>query len=298
MRNRGKSKVKIRTTSQGIEISISRRANESLENYFLGILIMGVCFIGWSIGGVFMVSETVASLKDGNPDLNNWYHAVAALFSVSIGFLIWFCIEVITLCILLGILFKLFEFEKEKMSISTTKLAIGTGAITYDIDKISNLRHVAGGNLMGTFLFDYGTKTVGFGKYIRNPEAKILFKQLSDILTFHCQSTEIILFGNFTFSQKPSSPLLQNPDVSELTFPFVRLKQILVHVETYDFHLIEKFLTYAVNCIGQGYLKREVEVHIYGDVKNLHPNIWHNFKNFCKTVHVYDSDTPFHLESA
>jgi hypothetical protein len=79
----------------------------------------------------------------------------------------------------------------------------------------------------------------------------------------------------------------QNPDSSELTLPLSHLKQIVVDSETYNFHLVERFLTYAIDHIGQDYLKKNVDVHIYGDPKKLHQNLRNNFTNLCKNITVH-----------
>lgn len=81
-----------------------------------------------------------------------------------------------------------------------------------------------------------------------------------------------------------------NPDVSELTASMSKLKKIEIHAKTYDFHLVERFITYAVNYIGQEYLKEHVEVHIHGDPDKLHPNLRNTFKNLCKSIDVHEEN--------
>ena len=78
--------------------------------------------------------------------------------------------------------------------------------------------------------------------------------------------------------------MLLNPDVTELTIPISKLKWIGIHAETYDFHLVERFITYAVNYIGQEHLKEHVGVDIHGDPDKLHPNLRNSLKNLCKSV--------------
>ncbi len=77
---------------------------------------------------------------------------------------------------------------------------------------------------------------------------------------------------------------LSNPDVAELNVPLVQLKQIVIDTATYDFRNVERFLTYAVNYIGQEYLKNNVDVHLYGDQKHLHPNLQNSLTNICHTI--------------
>ena len=100
---------------------------------------------------------------------------------------------------------------------------------------------------------------------------------------------ETIIFGSTTSTAYSSRTAWHNPDSSELTLPLSHLKQIVVYPETYNFHLLERFLTYAVNYIGQKYLRKKVEVHIYGDPDKLHQNLHNNFTNLCKDVVVHNS---------
>lgn len=99
-----------------------------------------------------------------------------------------------------------------------------------------------------------------------------------------------VLFGNLPFVANHYSEILLNPEVAELTLPVSMLTTILVHTATYRFYQVEQFFTYAVNYIGQGYLKKAVEVHIYGSQEQLHPNLLNTFRNVCKTIHLHDDD--------
>ena len=85
-----------------------------------------------------------------------------------------------------------------------------------------------------------------------------------------------------------SSAAWRNPDSSELTLPLAQLKQIVVDSETYNFHLVERFLTYAIDHIGQDYLKKNVDAHIYGDPEKLQQNLRNNFTNLCKSITVHE----------
>lgn len=82
-----------------------------------------------------------------------------------------------------------------------------------------------------------------------------------------------------------------NPEVSELTASMSKLKKIEIHAETYDFHLVERFITYAVNYIGQKHLREQVEVHIHGDPDKLHSNLRNSLENLCKCVEVHEEDS-------
>jgi hypothetical protein len=81
-----------------------------------------------------------------------------------------------------------------------------------------------------------------------------------------------------------------NPDISDFTMPMPYLRKIEIYTKTYNFHQVERFITYAVNYIGQEYLKNNVEVHIYDDPNKLHPNLRNSLENLCKCVEVYEED--------
>ena len=79
-----------------------------------------------------------------------------------------------------------------------------------------------------------------------------------------------------------------NPDVLTLTIAMPVLKRINIHTKTYDFYQVERFITYAVNYVGQKHLKEHVEVHVYGDPDKLHPNLRNSLENLCKCVEVHE----------
>jgi hypothetical protein len=98
---------------------------------------------------------------------------------------------------------------------------------------------------------------------------------------------ETILFGTDIVQDYDSFITLRNPDMSEFLLPLSHVKQVIIYTESHDFHLVERFLTYAVNYIGQKHLKKSVDVHLYGDPEKLHSNLRNNLENLCKSVHVY-----------
>lgn len=153
------------------------------------------------------------------------------------------------------------------------------------------------GDDYGYLLFTYEMPggechTITCGKTIHhtgidNARGTRLVTHLAEILKFHCHIVERIVFGSsFTMHHAPYTTL-HNPDVLELTFPFVHLKQVCIHTDTYEFHQVERFLTYAVNYIGQEYLKTQVTVHLYGDTAQLHPNLRNSVTNLCRSVQIH-----------
>jgi hypothetical protein len=95
-----------------------------------------------------------------------------------------------------------------------------------------------------------------------------------------------VIFGVHQPANLSQRFTLRNPDVSDLIFPMSQLKRILIATDTYDFFLVERFMTYAVNSIGRKHLKKQVEVHLYGNPDRLHRNLRNMFTNLCKSVHA------------
>lgn len=99
---------------------------------------------------------------------------------------------------------------------------------------------------------------------------------------------ETVIFANARVPTYDLHRTWQNPDSSEQTLSLSHLKQIVVDSETYNFHLVERFLTYALDYIGQDHLEKEVDVHIYGDPEKLQQNLRNNFTNLCKSITVHE----------
>lgn len=81
--------------------------------------------------------------------------------------------------------------------------------------------------------------------------------------------------------------MLCNPDVSTTTVPMPCLAQIVIDADTFHFHALERFLTYAINQLGQPYLKKHVTVHVYGDSEKLPPNLRNNLTTLCKHFYIH-----------
>ena len=262
-------RASIRTTGQGITISVPTPKNLGLMGF------LGIWLTGWSIGGFVAIQAFLAGIIGGSW---NWF-----IFVWLCG---WFLGEVTVIRKLGSML-----FGKEHIRIVHDQLKIGHYILgigktyTFDIDAISDLRLVPANSVTQEKLwFTYRSKTMMCCRDVDRAEAATLLQYLTDILTFRCHTVERIVFGDLPVEEIPSSTL-RNPDVSTLTFPFVRLKHVIIDAETHDFGQVERFLTYAVNNIGQPYLREHVAVHVYGDSEKLHPNFLNNFRNLCKGVH-------------
>lgn len=104
---------------------------------------------------------------------------------------------------------------------------------------------------------------------------------------------DVIIFGDEASQEYTPHKTLQNPDFSECTLPLLQMKQVVIHTTTYDFFQVECFLTYAMNYVGQQYLKKHVDVDLYGDPEKLHPNLRNSLTNLCKCLHVHDHGDRF-----
>lgn len=125
---------------------------------------------------------------------------------------------------------------------------------------------------------------VVFGKSLTIEATTALLITLSEIFTLRYHLIEDIVFSDSLLPDLPT--MRQNPDGSTLTVPFFRVKRIHIDTETYNFHHIERFLTYAINTIGQDYLKQIVEVYLYGQPEKLHQNLRNSLDNLCKLVTI------------
>lgn len=96
-----------------------------------------------------------------------------------------------------------------------------------------------------------------------------------------------IAFGTGTSEAIASAHTAVNPDISTLTVPPLALTHIIIDADSYDFYHVERFLTYAVNYIGSTHLKNAVDVSVYGNMENLHPNLRNSLMNLCKTVSAH-----------
>jgi hypothetical protein len=104
------------------------------------------------------------------------------------------------------------------------------------------------------------------------------------LLTKLLSSVKIVVFGTLQVKASRKRVTFKNPDVEALTLPMERLEHLVVHIPTYDFHALERFLTYAINHIGQQYLRQHVVVHLYGEPTDLHTNLRNTLNNLCKEV--------------
>ena len=138
-------------------------------------------------------------------------------------------------------------------------------------------------------LVPFGAQAVAPLAKMAHDKSRNVRERVTEVLTRILSSIEIVVFGNVRFERFDQHKTLYNLDSANLTISVSALRNIIIHSETYDFRLVERFLTYAVNYIGQQYLKQGVGVYIYGDPDKLHSNLRNSFENLCKQVEVRDA---------
>lgn len=179
-------------------------------------------------------------------------------------------------------------FLKGTMSIGRTLFGCHVGQRDrYKLDYISNFRLTP-----DLFMFDYETEKdmepIAFehNGALDLPRPNFFLHNLSNILAYHSHSVERVVFGKLVSPDDDPYLTLHNPDVSALICPCIHLKLIMIETATYDAYHLERFMTYAVNVIGQNYLKQYVDVYIYGAMEKLQSNLQNNLTNLCRRIYI------------
>jgi hypothetical protein len=111
----------------------------------------------------------------------------------------------------------------------------------------------------------------------REPEHAVSRDQLLDCLDKIVASiTEIHFGGNGAGTDENNA---HDSDLQDLILPMKNLAQIVIHAETCDQRLVERFITYAVNHLEAKFLKKKVRVLIIGDVEKLDRNLLNMLRN-------------------
>jgi hypothetical protein len=103
-----------------------------------------------------------------------------------------------------------------------------------------------------------------------------------------CTRIRTVWFSTVPPNSLDLTQTLLNPDVSALSVPPLDMQHIRIDATSYPFHRLEQFLTYAVNHIGQDYLKKSVMVTVYGNIKRLHPNLQNSLTNICQQMIIHE----------
>jgi HEAT repeat protein len=102
-----------------------------------------------------------------------------------------------------------------------------------------------------------------------------------------CDSITTVIFGANPPPDFSSQTVWLNPEVATFSHSLPRLTTVCIVSNTFDFYQVERFITYAVNSIGQAHLHREVRVEIYGRQDAQYRQLWNALTNLCQTVCVH-----------
>jgi hypothetical protein len=96
--------------------------------------------------------------------------------------------------------------------------------------------------------------------------------------------TSIVIFGTLSNLVQSAGVIQHNPDMAEVRLPMPRLQEIHIAPQTANMIALERFLTYALNSVGQTRLKRVVMVYIHGHSAQLPHHIRNSLTNLCRGV--------------
>ncbi len=101
---------------------------------------------------------------------------------------------------------------------------------------------------------------------------------------------ETVVFGELPQNiPYPDTQTVFNPDVSHFTIPMSRMKRVIIAADSYAFHRVEQFLIYAVNYLGERYLKKRVDIHIYGNSTHIHSNLYNSLQYSCRRITQHET---------
>ncbi|MBN1411341.1 MAG: HEAT repeat domain-containing protein [Spirochaetales bacterium] len=89
-------------------------------------------------------------------------------------------------------------------------------------------------------------------------------------------------FGETTKTDRTDSAF--NPVVPDLQRPLKNLKTIIIDSPTFNRELLEKFITYLTNTLGESVLKEKITISIRGDRELIHKNLLNMFQNIFKHI--------------
>jgi HEAT repeat protein len=114
---------------------------------------------------------------------------------------------------------------------------------------------------------------------VRRDAAKAL-KQVSQLV-------HVVMFGDEVRPAYRPQHTLCNLEVSNLTESLPQLQCIVIETASCDRYQVERFLSYALNALGQPYFKHVVEAEVYGNPQHLPDHFQNLLTNICKAVHIH-----------
>ncbi|GAK51754.1 hypothetical protein U14_02999 [Candidatus Moduliflexus flocculans] len=99
----------------------------------------------------------------------------------------------------------------------------------------------------------------------------------------HCKAVEIAIetvsFGDVSFD---AATYWHNPDMRHFQLPLRRLRRLEIDADTANPVDIERFLTYALEYMGQDFLRLNVTAHLRGSPDTLPKNLRNNLSHLCQ----------------
>jgi hypothetical protein len=99
-----------------------------------------------------------------------------------------------------------------------------------------------------------------------------------------CTQVHTVRFDSSGARESTSSMLIINSDIATFAMPLFGLTRIEIFTPSYSFHHLERFITYILEELGPGHLKRLVDVDIQGEPALLHQNIRNSLTVLCRHV--------------
>ena len=95
---------------------------------------------------------------------------------------------------------------------------------------------------------------------------------------------DTVAFGDFSVEEMSAATSWQNPDMRHFKLPLRRLRCIEIDAAAANPVEVERFLTYALEYMGQEFLRLNVTAHLRGSPDALPRNLRNNLANLCKRI--------------
>jgi len=99
-----------------------------------------------------------------------------------------------------------------------------------------------------------------------------------------------IVFGSLNSESLDPRTTVWNLETADLTMVMPALSTVIIQADTYDFYQVERFLTYAVNYLGQDHVKHQIIIRLHGHPYSLHPNLRNNLEHLFERIEIWSGD--------